>query len=321
MKRVKNAVRVTALAVVLCMMLTMGVFAAENGSVWITETSDADSTVAAVITDATVTDGVVTVTYDAEALTYQKVTVNGDCVAMHAVNADEPGQVKISWVAPGAYEPDGNEWLIQVHFTGTSDKETGLEGTVTGGEIVDAPAAPDKSELEKAVLAAEGLKEEDYTAETWAALEEVLEHAKAVLADPAATQEEIDAAAEALWEAIEALELAETGSGDVDKSQLKKAIALAEGLKKGNYTEASWKALEKALKSAKEVYEDADATQKEVDAATAALKAAIDGLKLDKPAKTGDDANLAVPVVLAVVSVAAIGAVLTVMKKKEGKTA
>lgn len=321
MKRVKNSVRVTALLVMLCMMLTMSVFAAENGSVWITETSDAEGTVAAIITDTTVTDGLVTVTYDADALTYEGVSVNDGCVAMHAVNADEPGEVRISWVAPGEYAPEGNEWLFQVNFSGASDEKTGLEGTVTGGEITEAPVATDKTELEKAVLSAEGLNEDDYTAESWAALEEALSKAKEVLDDPAATQEEIDAAAEALLAAIDALELAEAESGDVDKSELKKAIAIAEGLKKGNYTESSWKALEKALKNAKAVMDDADATQKEVDAATAALKAAIAGLKLSNAPDTGDNADLVLPAVLAVVCVFGIAGVLFVMKKKEGKAA
>ena len=118
---------------------------------------------------------------------------------------------------------------------------------------------------------------------------------------------------------MDALELAEETTGAVDKSQLKKTVGVAEGLKKGNYTEASWKALEKALKEAKAVLADPDATQDEVDAATAALKAAIAALELNKAADTGDDANLVLPVVMAVCSIAAIGAVLVLMKKKEGK--
>lgn len=315
MKRVRNSVRVMALALVLCMMMTMGVFAAENGSVWITETDTEAGTAAVIITDATVTDGVVEVHYDADALTYQSVTVNETYVAMHAVNADEAGVVAISWVAPGEVAPEGYDWLIQVNFAGTSDEEVTLEGTLTGGEITEAPAV-DKSELEKAVLEAQGLNEDTYTAETWADLEEALAAAEAVLADPAATQEEVDAATAALRAAIDALELAETSTGDVDKSELEKTIGIAEGLKKGNYTEGSWKALEEALKEAKAVLADEDATQEAVDAATAALKAAIAALELNKAADTGDDANLVLPITAAVVCVIAIAAIVVVMTKK-----
>ena len=317
MKRVKNSVRIIALATMLCMLLSLGVFAAENGSVWITETDTDDGTVAFVVTDAAVTDGLVAVNYDADKLTYQSVTVNETYVAMHAVNADEPGVVLISWVAPAAVAPEGNEMLIQVNFAGTSDEDVTLEGTVTGGEITEAPAV-DKTELQKTVLEAKGLNEADYTAETWADLEEALAAAEAVLADPAATQEEVDAATAALRAAIDALELAEPAGGEVDKSELKKTVGIAEGLKKGNYTESSWKALEKALKEAKAVLADEDATQEEVDAATAALKAAIAGLKLVGPADTGDDTNLVVPIALAVLCVLGIAAMI-VIKKKGGK--
>lgn len=318
MKRVRNSVRMLSLALVLCMVLAMGVFAAEPGSVWITETDTDNGTVAAIVTDTTVTDGVVEVAYDADKLTYQGVTAHEATVAMHAVNADEPGIVRISWVAPEAFTPACNEWLLQVNFAGTSDEEVTLEGTVTGGEITEAPAV-DKTELEKAVLEASGLEEEAYTAETWADLEEALAAAEAVLADPAATQEEVDAATAALRAAMDALELAEASTGDVDKSELEKTIGIAEGLKEGNYTKGSWKALEKALKNAKAVLADEDATQAEVDAATAALKAAIAGLELSKVAATGDDADLVMPIVAAVVCVAGIAAVVVLMKKKEGK--
>lgn len=317
MKRVRNSVRVLSLALVLCMVLVMGVFAAENGSVWITETATENGTAAAIVTDTTVTDGLVEVHYDAAKLEYVDVSANELTAAQFAVNADEPGVVVLSWVAPEAFIPAGNEWILQVNFLGASDEEVTLEGSVTGGEITEAPVV-DKSELEKTVLEAQGLKEENYTAESWAALEEALAAAEAVLADPAATQEEVDAATAALRAAIDALVLADVPGGDVDKSELKKTIIIAEGLKKGNYTESSWKALQKALEEAKAVYDDADATQEEVDAATAALKAAIAGLKLNG-VDTGDNADLVLPIVVAVVCVAAIAGVLVVMKKKGGK--
>ena len=65
----------------------------------------------------------------------------------------------------------------------------------------------DTEALEAAIAAAEELDPTHYTAETWAAVEEALEAARALLAAPT-SQEEIDAAAAALNAAIEALELA-----------------------------------------------------------------------------------------------------------------
>lgn len=69
----------------------------------------------------------------------------------------------------------------------------------------------DTSALEDAIARAEALDGSDYTKESWSALEQALAEAKAVLADPNATQETVDAAAEALNAAIGAL-VAESGS-------------------------------------------------------------------------------------------------------------
>lgn len=136
MKTVRRAARTLALAVVLCMMLTMVAMAAETGSAWLEVSETSNGTAAVVLADTTVTDGVITITYDSKDLEFVDVTFNEDYVAMHAVNAEEAGVVKISWVAPGPYEVTGeNVWLIQVNFTG-SEKNTSLDlsGKVCDGD-------------------------------------------------------------------------------------------------------------------------------------------------------------------------------------------
>ena len=143
----------------------------------------------------------------------------------------------------------------------------------------------DKTELNELIEEAEGLEEneDDYTEESWAALEEALEAAEAVLDDPDATQEEVDAAAEALKGAIEALE-DKPEEVPVDKSALEAAIEGAEALNEEDYTEESWAALEEALEDAKAIYEDENASQANVDAATETLEAAIAALE-EKPSE------------------------------------
>ena len=69
--------------------------------------------------------------------------------------------------------------------------------------------------LQNLIAKVNGLKESDYTAETWNALQEALKAAVAVDAEHDATQEDVDSAAEALKAAIDALEPA-TGE-DPDK--------------------------------------------------------------------------------------------------------
>ncbi|MCD8354383.1 MAG: fibronectin type III domain-containing protein [Clostridiales bacterium] len=65
----------------------------------------------------------------------------------------------------------------------------------------------------------------------------------------------------------------------VDTSALTAAIEAAEALTETDYKTSTWSVLEDALEAAETVLADADATQEEVDAAAAALTAAIDALE------------------------------------------
>ena len=138
MKRVKSIARVMALAVAACMLLSLGVFASESGSVWLSASSAEGSTVASIVSDTGVTDGVIAVEYDSEDLTYQDVQINEDYVAMYSVNAEE-GEVRIAWVAPGETVIDGEDWLMKVNFTGTKEETLSVSGTVTGASIGEEP--------------------------------------------------------------------------------------------------------------------------------------------------------------------------------------
>lgn len=329
MKRAKKTARTLVLAILICMMFVCTAFAAEDGSVWINtvDSSTGEGTVAAIVTDTTVTDGLVELTYDSDALTYQGVTVDEQYVSLYAVNADTDGVVKISWIAPGAYETDGSGiCLIQVHFSGKAGDAPAITGTVNApdGSAVTITQAPDTTELKKATLEAEGLNKDLYTEESFAAVEEALENAEAVLADPGASQSEIDEAVKALQDAMDALALKQSVSGsDKDTTELEKAIAKAEGLKKDNYTQKSYSAVEKALKNAKAVLADEDATQEEIDAAAKALTDAIAALVLADTSTpgTGDDGSMTIFIAIAAISVAGIAAVIIILTGKKGRYA
>ena len=64
-----------------------------------------------------------------------------------------------------------------------------------------------------------------------------------------------------------------------DKTQLNAAISAAEALNAEDYTEASWTAMQEALKAAHAVAADEEATQEAVDSAAQALNAAIGALE------------------------------------------
>ncbi|WP_287457213.1 family 20 glycosylhydrolase [Thomasclavelia sp.] len=73
--------------------------------------------------------------------------------------------------------------------------------------LVKAPIVADKTELLKAIEAAKDLVEKDYTSESWKTLQDALDAANKVVANKDATQEEIDAAVDAISDAIDKLEV------------------------------------------------------------------------------------------------------------------
>ena len=132
----------------------------------------------------------------------------------------------------------------------------------------------DKSQLEALIKEAEGKTETDYTAKSWAKLVTALEAAKSEFRNENATQESVNNAYDNLKTAIDGL------TAKADKTQLKALIDEANGKNKTEYTSASWKVLEAALKNAQSVYDTEDATQKSVQDACDSLRTAIDGLKV-----------------------------------------
>ncbi len=143
------------------------------------------------------------------------------------------------------------------------------------------PAKPDYAALQAAIEAAEALKSDDYTADSWAKVESALAAAREALS--ATDQNAVNAAAEALNAAIDALVEAEPEPAKPDYAALQAAIDEAGALKADDYTAESWDAFQEALDTAKAVLDDPDATQAEVDSALAALQAAEKALVASEP--------------------------------------
>ncbi|MEB2301405.1 FIVAR domain-containing protein [Lysinibacillus xylanilyticus] len=131
----------------------------------------------------------------------------------------------------------------------------------------------DKTALQAEVAA--GLNESDYTADTWAAYEEELAKAQAVLDNANATQAEVDQALADLTTAQKALQKV---SG-VDKAPLQAKVDEAKGLVPTEYTLETWTAYQAELSAAQAVLDDKDATQAEVDQALADLTTAQEALQ------------------------------------------
>ncbi len=137
------------------------------------------------------------------------------------------------------------------------------------GREVSSEEEPD--ELDDWIRFMESLSGEEYTAESWAVLEAAIQTAKEVAADANATQARKDAAITDLIAAFGGLEYG------VQKQHLQVAVVTAKTIleEAQNYEEESVAVLQEALKQAKILLEDAQASQDAVNRAAGKLLDAI----------------------------------------------
>ena len=155
------------------------------------------------------------------------------------------------------------------------EQTTHLTEAINNLVKVEQPVSVDTSSLEAAIAEADGLKESDYTADSWATYQAALANARSV-AEAKESQEAVDQAKATLDAAKAALVKAEQPVS-VDTSSLEKAISDAEALKEADYTADSWKAMQTALTKAKSALA-AKESQTAVDEATNTLNSAIKGM-------------------------------------------
>ena len=192
---------------------------------------------------------------------------------------NEDGSIKTD-AAPFA---EGDTFEITVSATGYLPQSF----TYTT-KVAPAPAEVNTATLEATIAKAEGLKEADYTADSWKAMQTSLTSAKAAL-EAKESQEAVDAAAASLQASIDALKAATPAeSENVDTAALEKVIATAKGLNKNDYTATTWTTMQAALTNAEKAL-DAKESQKSVDEAAKTLQAAIDGLKKASATTTTTD--------------------------------
>ncbi|WP_278853914.1 FIVAR domain-containing protein, partial [Thomasclavelia spiroformis] len=172
----------------------------------------------------------------------------------------------------------------------------------------------DKSALQAFVDYVNDVDSSKYTETTWKMFEAKLNEANVVLKDENAVQVEVDSAYNELVKAYLDLRL------KPNKDLLEDLINQASGLNVANYTKASFDGLTKALNEAKVVFENPNATQKEVDNAKATLEKAINSLEANTPVdnttnipvsngdttsvKTGDESLTGMFATIALLSVA-----------------
>lgn len=135
--------------------------------------------------------------------------------------------------------------------------------------------------------------EEGYTKETYQIYQDALIEAKEALENPDLSQADADTAYKNLKAAVEGLK--EETKNPVSKDKLKNLYETYVKLEAEGYTEESFAGLTKALSEAKQVLENENVSQKEVDEAYSNLQAAKEALEIkqtEEPQKQADKNNL-----------------------------
>lgn len=189
----------------------------------------------------------------------------------------------------GAWNDRFYNWLVAKGVAGAADDM--LHGWLAGmgysGSVNDmlnqfVPIPPvDLNDLLAAISEAEAIDPADFTPNSYAPLDAAKEHGLDVVDDPSATQGDVDAAADAIREAIVNL------VPRADTSGLIAAIAAGEAVDGSQYTEQSYAVLLAAISDGRVVEQDANATQAQVDAAEQGILDAINSL-VPKPAPSCD---------------------------------
>ncbi|CVI65756.1 Endo-alpha-N-acetylgalactosaminidase precursor [Clostridiales bacterium CHKCI001] len=161
-----------------------------------------------------------------------------------------------------------------------------LRNAAKGLTKAEIPVPVDKNAIKVVTGIYKTYEETGYTAESWAVFAEALKAADQVIADEAATQEQVDVALEALIDAGERLQKAEKPV-EINKVGLEVAVTIYGSYEESEYTQESWAVFAQVLKDAQTVLADETATQEQVDAALEAVMSAAAGLeKIEAPVET-----------------------------------
>jgi hypothetical protein len=204
-----------ALVLTLCLLLTAlpltRAYAAEGGSLWLRHLPADGGETISLVADAPVASGVITITYDTSVYTFQELTVDDAYVLAHAVNDQEAGTIKISWIGTGS--GSGVHVLMRLRFAADFFVSGGHPSIDLSGSVQNANGEAfaftslDFGALNTAIHEANGLKAEDYTADSFAGLKTALDAALAQGEVETVTQAQLEEATQALTKALENLEV------------------------------------------------------------------------------------------------------------------
>ncbi|WEV63638.1 InlB B-repeat-containing protein [Bifidobacterium sp. ESL0732] len=231
--------------------------------------------------------------------------------------------------AAGAVSREG---YVLAGWLDAQGRDYGFDVPVMADMVLKAKWKVDKSALNALIDKAKGKDKSGYTPDTFKPLQDALDHAKNVSKDPDASKADVDQAVASLQDALNSLKPVDSGSNSAngngsDGSNASGGLAGLNDLinqaasqignhKQSDYTPDSWEAFQDALNHAKAMARDPNASQSDIDQAAAALRNAMNGLKLrDGLSATG--AGVVAPAVLAVVLTAFAGIALVLRMCEE----
>ena len=194
-------------------------------------------------------DGTIHVTGDYTKFSYEEAGATGTCfrirlngeqktfIGMNAADASEERSESFDLTLE---VKAGDELLCLVDPEGSDAWDGGrLSVSIAPAEGSEPQPEVDKTALQEAIAAAEALNQPDFTEESWSALAQALEDAKAVNDKADATQEEVDAARDALNAAMDALE-ENTQPSRINNADLAKDFSETQGSNGWYYGAADW---------------------------------------------------------------------------------
>lgn len=197
----------SALLMALLLPLAMPAEAAQSDALWFESEVTKEGILVSVYTDAPVVSGKIVFSYDRKIMKFQQLQVQEEFVAQHAINDKSVGSVQIAWVAPKDMSAQGDHVLMQLLFTGEDVSSLTIAGsasTATGESV--RVTAPDLAGLEALVKQAQEKKAEEYTADSFAALNAALQEAQDVQKQAHLSPAQVEAAMTKLEKALQALQ-------------------------------------------------------------------------------------------------------------------
>lgn len=208
MRNIRKLSVILALCLVLALLPVTSAGAAEGGSIWLRHSATEEDYTIALVADTAIGSGVITITYNIDVYTFQELTVDSAFVAAYALNDKEAGTIRISWVGTGADSGAHVPMRLRfdANFLTSLDATIDLSGSIysASGEEV-AITGLDFGAFNAVARQAEKLKAEDYTADSFAAVQAALAAANAQANVETVSQAQVDAATQSLKAAIDAL--------------------------------------------------------------------------------------------------------------------